>query len=300
MPSPVETAGLVVCEKTCPSPPEASTTARQRTAPTPSRWPSPITCRVIPATPPSAASSRSTARACSTTSMSGAAWIAATSARWISAPVASPPACAIRSRWWPPSRVSESTPSRGVVEVGAERDQLADRLRALVDQDPHRLRVAGSGAGHEGVALVLVGGVPGPERGGDPALRPLGRAGREHVLGDDEDLVDLVAQPQRGGQAGDARSRPRRRRRWWSSRAHRRSGGREARPGEMSFREAIDRRRDRTERSCAGLRAPGRCRAAPRRGPSRCRRSCCRRRRRPRSAGTPSPRRSPSARRRSG
>ena len=43
--------------------------------------------------------------------MSGAAWMAATSARWISAPVASPPACAIRSRWWPPSRVSDSTPS---------------------------------------------------------------------------------------------------------------------------------------------------------------------------------------------
>ena len=111
MPSPVETAGFVVCENTWPSPPEASTTARQRTAPTPSRWPSPMTCSVIPATPPSAASSRSTASACSTTSTSGAAWIAATSARWISAPVASPPACAIRSRWWPPSRVSESSPS---------------------------------------------------------------------------------------------------------------------------------------------------------------------------------------------
>ena len=110
IPSPVETAGLVVCEKTWPSPPLASTTARQRTAPTPSRWPSPITCRVRPATPPSAASSRSTASACWTTSMSGARSTAATRARWISAPVASPPACAMRSRWWPPSRVSDSSP----------------------------------------------------------------------------------------------------------------------------------------------------------------------------------------------
>ena len=48
IPSPVETAGLVVWAKTWPSPPLASTTARQRTAPTPSRWPSPITCRVTP------------------------------------------------------------------------------------------------------------------------------------------------------------------------------------------------------------------------------------------------------------
>ncbi len=48
IPSPVETAGLVVWENTWPRPPLASTTARQRTAPTPSRWPSPITCRVTP------------------------------------------------------------------------------------------------------------------------------------------------------------------------------------------------------------------------------------------------------------
>ena len=138
------------------------------------------------------------------TSMSGAAWIAATRARWISAPVASPPACAIRSRWWPPSRVSESTPVGRVVEVGAERDQLADRLGALVDQHAHRGRVAGARAGDEGVALVLVGRVPRSEGSGDAALGPLGRAGREHVLGDDEDLLDLVPQPQRRGQAGDA------------------------------------------------------------------------------------------------
>ena len=111
MPSPVDTAGFVVCENTWPSPPLASTTARQWTAPTPSRTPSPMTCRVTPTTPPSSSVSRSTASACWMTSMSGAASMAAISARWISAPVASPPACAIRSRWWPPSRVSDSSPS---------------------------------------------------------------------------------------------------------------------------------------------------------------------------------------------
>ena len=98
-------------EKTWPRPPLASTTARHSTCPTPSIWPSPRTCRVRPATPPSAAGSRSTASACWITSISGAFPTAAISARWISAPVASPPACAIRSRWWPPSRVRDRAPS---------------------------------------------------------------------------------------------------------------------------------------------------------------------------------------------
>ncbi len=111
IPSPVDTLGLVDWLKTWPRPPEARTTARQCTAPTPSRWPSPRTCSVRPATPPSAARSRSTASACWTTSISGARSTAAISARWISAPVASPPAWAMRSRWWPPSRVSDSSPS---------------------------------------------------------------------------------------------------------------------------------------------------------------------------------------------
>ena len=82
--------------------------------PTPSRWPSPITCRVTPAIRRRRrrrrAAGRRRARAGST-SISGARSTAAIRARWISAPVASPPACAIRSRWWPPSRVSDSTPS---------------------------------------------------------------------------------------------------------------------------------------------------------------------------------------------
>ena len=114
IPSPVETTGFVVWEKIWPIPPLARTTARQRTMPTPSRCPSPITCRVTPATPPSPAGpsrSRSTARARLMISISGARPTASMSARWISAPVASPPAWAMRSRWWPPSRVRESSPA---------------------------------------------------------------------------------------------------------------------------------------------------------------------------------------------
>ena len=96
-----------------------------------------------------------------------------------------------------------------VVEVGAERDQLADRLGALLDEDPHRVEVAGTGAGHEGVELVLLGGVPRPERGGDAALRPLRGAGGEDVLGDDQHLVatrsaERLLEPERGGEPGDA------------------------------------------------------------------------------------------------
>ena len=90
-----------------------------------------------------------------------------------------------------------------VVEVRPERDQLAHGLGALGHQDARGLGVAPAGAGDQGVALVLLGGVPGTERRGDAALGPLGRARRQHVLGDDQDLVDLTAQPQCGGQAGD-------------------------------------------------------------------------------------------------
>ena len=204
VPSPVATAGLVVWEKTWPSPPLASTTARQWTAPTPSICPSPITCRVSPATAPSSASSRSTARACSTTSISGAAWTAALRARWISAPVASPPAWAIRSRWWPPSRVRLRSPAESWSKLVPSADQLAHGGRAVGDQDVHGLLVAGPRARHQRVALVLLGGVARTEGGGDAALGPLGRPGVEDVLGDHQDAADLVLEPQRRGEPGDA------------------------------------------------------------------------------------------------
>ena len=93
-----------------------------------------------------------------------------------------------------------------VVELGAERDQLADRLRTLGHQDPDGLDVTRTRAGDEGVALVLLGGVAGAERGRDAALGPLGRAGGEHVLGDDEEVqgCSIRMDAERGGEPGDA------------------------------------------------------------------------------------------------
>ena len=73
-----------------------------------------------------------------------------------------------------------------VVELRAERDQLAHRLGPFGHQDAYGLHVAGTRARDEGVALVLLGGVARSERGGDPSLGPLRRPGGEDVLGHDE------------------------------------------------------------------------------------------------------------------
>ena len=148
------------------------------------RWPSPMTCSVTAAAPPVAGRQQVEHQGVLDHLDAGVASTAATSARSISAPVASPPAWAIRSAWWPPSRVSASSPVADAVEPGAELDQLADRLRPLVHQHPDRLDVAQPDAGDQGVAQVRLGGVVRAERGGDAALRPPGRAGRQHVLGD--------------------------------------------------------------------------------------------------------------------
>ncbi len=71
----------------------------------------------------------------------------------------------------------------GLVEDGAELDQATDCVGTLRDEGADRVLVAQAGAGDQGVVKVLVGGVSGPEGGGDPALRPLGRPGGEDVLG---------------------------------------------------------------------------------------------------------------------
>src|SRR6266545_3690235 len=110
-PSPVDTTGLVVAAKTWPIPPVASTTARARTAPTPSSVPSPSTCSVTPQARPARSRSRSRTSACSTRRIHGSRRTAACNARCTSAPVASPPAWTIRLAWCPPSRVSMSVPS---------------------------------------------------------------------------------------------------------------------------------------------------------------------------------------------
>jgi hypothetical protein len=91
-----------------------------------------------------------------------------------------------------------------LVEGGAGGDQPADGVRALGDQDPHRLLVAQPGSGDQGVVQVLLGGVVRAERGGDAALGPAGGAVVQHRLGDDQHPEPGHPQPQRGGQPGDA------------------------------------------------------------------------------------------------
>ena len=48
---------------------------------------------------------------------------------------------------------------RGWSKLRAQRDELADGVGSLGDQDPHGLAVADAGAGDQGVVLVLLGGV---------------------------------------------------------------------------------------------------------------------------------------------
>ena len=93
-----------------------------------------------------------------------------------------------------------------VVELRAERDQLADGVRALGHQYAYGVDVARSRAGHEGVALVLLGGVARPQRSRDAALRPLGGAGGQDVLGDHQQVQRGVGgvDAERGRQPGDA------------------------------------------------------------------------------------------------
>ena len=93
---------------------------------------------------------------------------------------------------------------RVAVELRTQGDQLADPLRALGDEGGDRRDVAEPDAGHEGVVQVLLGRVRRVDRRGDAALRPGGRALVEHRLGDEQDRVDLLAEPQSGGQPGDA------------------------------------------------------------------------------------------------
>jgi hypothetical protein len=99
----------------------------------------------------------------------------------------------------------EDLAGRPPVELRTERDELAHPGRALVDERRDRVDVADPDARDQGVAQVLLGGVAGVHRRGDAALRPRGRALVEHRLGHEQDAVDLLPQPQGGGEAGDAR-----------------------------------------------------------------------------------------------
>lgn len=93
------------------------------------------------------------------------------------------------------------------VELRAVAHQPLQRVGALGDQDAHGLLVAQADPGDERVPQVLVGGVLGVEDGGDAALRPPGRSGRQHILGDHEHPRPWVEfdVAQRHGEAGDPR-----------------------------------------------------------------------------------------------
>ena len=128
---------------------------------------------------------------------------AATSAREISAPVASPPACDAVAQ------VAALAGQRDVaalvgVEARAERDEAAYGIGSLGHERVHGCGVAQTRPGDEGVDLVLGGRVVGRERSGDAALRPAGGALVDLGLGHDQHAVAGGAGVQRGGEPGDA------------------------------------------------------------------------------------------------
>ena len=132
---------------------------------------------------------------------------AATSARSISAPVASPPACTTRASEWPPSRASSSRSPSGAglgVEVRAERGELADPVGAFGHEHLHGLDVAEPGAGGERVGEVQLGRVGRGQRGRDAALRVPRRRERQLALRQHDRRQPLPSGLERGRETGDA------------------------------------------------------------------------------------------------
>ena len=201
---PVATAGLVLAAYSWPEPPVASTTALARG---PGRA-GPVRVEHAEADDPCRrpVSATSTAR-----------WPVehrrqpggrAESARCTSAPVASPPACTIRSPECPPSRVRSGTPSGPASNAAPRRLQPGDRGRVPSARMPARRsrrtarrrrrgcrrvcalarrRRRGSGADH-----------------GDAALGPAGAGVADVALGDHQHGQAVGGGVQRAGQAGDA------------------------------------------------------------------------------------------------
>ena len=207
-PSPVDSAGLVVTEKSWPAPPVASTTCvgphldglgRRR--------PAAGRARRRSGRPRRAGRARTSPRA----------------PRWPSGRWRRPARARPRRRWrrrrrgrragreWPPSRASASEPVASRSNSTPERDQLVHAAGALVDEDPHGLLVAQPGAGGQGVGQVQVGRVlVAAEHRGDAALGPAGGRLRQRALGQDAEgqrrsaRRDGSGEPDRGGQPGDA------------------------------------------------------------------------------------------------
>ena len=178
----------------------------------PARRRPPMRATRRPTTRPSAVRSASSATVCSSTSMPRAR-SAPASVRVTSAPLASPPACTIRSRLCPPSRVSAGRPSDVEVQPGAE---LPAARRSAAGASSTRVRTAASSqrpAPATSVSCdVQLGVVVGTEDGGQPALGPGGAAVAERALGDDGDRAAGVGQRDRRHQARPRRCRRRRRR----------------------------------------------------------------------------------------
>ena len=173
--------------------------------PTPSCWPSPMTCRVTPAVRPSASVSRSRTRAFSIGAQParayrlderagdlGAGRVAARvrdTAAVVAALAGELDLAVPRTvSKWAPVAISRRTASGPSVT----------RIRTAV-------LVAQAGARDQGVVQVLLGGVALAEGGGDAALRPAGGAVVEAGLGDDDRSSGPAACAAQGrGQAGDA------------------------------------------------------------------------------------------------
>ena len=135
---------------------------------------------------------------------SGPRSTAATSARGISAPVASPPACAIRSRWWPPSRVSESSPSWSWSKLAPSAISSRTASGPSVTRSAYGVLVAGAGAGDQGVASCCSGVSPGPSAAAMPPCAQRVEPASRHALVTTRTLSTRRGAAQRGGQPGDA------------------------------------------------------------------------------------------------
>ena len=100
---------------------------------------------------------------------------------------------------------ARETARRLSVEDGAERDQLLDPTRPLLDEEAHSLDVTEACPCSERVGQVEIGGVlVGPEHCCHAALGPPGGRDRELCLGDHTDRKTRISQPDRHRQPGDA------------------------------------------------------------------------------------------------
>jgi hypothetical protein len=89
------------------------------------------------------------------------------------------------------------------IERHAEIDQPVDRVRRALDDIFDRLAPVEPRARDHGVADMVLERIAGIEHGGDPALRPCGRAAGQRTLGEHQH-PQLFGKRERGGQPGRA------------------------------------------------------------------------------------------------